>query len=224
MDKISRTVFKRRIAISLAVLCLLSATILTCFDFGLFTLTSSHNKAPTQPTGGSNTMNIPITTNKSSTASPKVSAPTTSTPSTPAKSSSTGSGDTGETQFIQTEIQATNQENCTDYHSDTLYAYQTDVNKLAAGLGSNEDEDYNQYTQSNGIETFATLINAVDFDISSTNSTISSDWNINFVTSEPPVDCSITPSVPLLQVPTCDATDAGGISSCISQIDTSLDI
>lgn len=157
----------------------------------------------------------------SATTSPK---PAKSTPAAPTSSSSTGSNDAGETQFTQTEIQATNQENCTDYHSNTLYSYQTDVNNLASQLGSNEDEDYTQFTQSDGIETFTTLINAVNYDISSTNSTISSDWNINFVTSKPPVDCGITPSVPLLQVPSCEATDAGDISTCISQIDTSLDI
>jgi cytoskeletal protein RodZ len=170
--------------------------------------------------------NVP--TKLSSNATPSNTQTATTTPSTSQGSSATTTPTTTtsksapSTSLTQQLNQANAQYTCTTFDTNMKYNYQTNVNELATNLGNDENTAYTDASQQGW--SFTTLVNTVNSDITNINGTISQDWNTSF-TGTSPSGCGSIPGVPsLLQVPSCDATDAGGISSCISQIDTSLNI
>lgn len=162
---------------------------------------------------------------------PKVVAKTDSTTSIPpqntnptaATTPTSTSGAAAEAALSKEFAQAAQLKMCKDFYSNTLYTYNTGVSNLAIDLGNEEDEVYKEGTQQGW--TFNAAITNINSDIANKNGVIRSDWNLAFVTSKPSGDCGAPPTPPaLLQVPSCDAQDYGGISDCISQINTSLGI
>jgi hypothetical protein len=202
----------RRI-VRLAVIGCLALILLAVLGLGLLALDDRNDNIQIKPSRNSTPSNAPSTTAAPATSQGSAAA------TTPAV---TNTKSTSSTSLTQGLIQANTQYICTTYDTNTKYNYETGVNELAATLGNDENEVYTDANQQGWA--FTMLLDNVNSDIAITNQTISKNWNTSF-TGTPPSGCGSIPDIPaLLQVPNCDATDAGGISSCISQIDTSLNI